>query len=136
MKSPPVLITLQQFVERFTNDNYHSLANITLELDSGEHSVDSTLSIFNITLFTMSSDAAATTIICSQPGVRLQLHSIQEVVISGTGCKEIEISFVNQFRFENSSFQYSPNGSLILNHAANATVTGSSFLKVMQSNYH
>ena len=100
-------LTLQQFVRRFTDDSYQNLSNITLELDSGEHSLDSTLSIFNITAFEVSSDTAATTVICSKPGVGLQLHSIEDVVISGTtfvGCKEIEISFVDQFRFENPVF--------------------------------
>ena len=116
-EEPPCL-TLQQFVERFTNDSYQNLTNITLELDSGEHNLNSTLSVFNVTLFTMRSDTAAT-IIFSQPSVRLQLCFIEDVIISGItfiGCKEIEIAFVDQFRFENSSFESSPNGSLILNH--------------------
>ena len=133
-EEPPCL-TLQQFVERFTNDSYQNLANITLELDSGEHILNSTLSIFNITSFALKSDTVAT-IICSQPGVRLLLHSVEDIIISGVtfvGCKEIEIVFVDQFRFENSSFQSSPNGSLILNHTLNATVIGSSFLELTQS---
>ena len=127
-------LTLQQFVKRFTNDSYQNLTNITLELDSGEHGLDSTLSIFSIILFTMISDTAAT-IICSQPSARLQLHFIEDVIMNGitfVGCKEIEISFVDQFRFENSSFQSSPNGSLVPNHITNITVTGSSFIEISQ----
>ena len=131
-------LTLQQFMERLTNNSYQNLTNITLELDSGKHSLDSILSIFNITAFTMSSGTAAAIVICSQPGsVRLQVTSIEDVLISGitfVGCKEIDISFVNQFRFETSSFQSSPkfNGSLILNHTMNATITGSSFTELSQ----
>ena len=119
---------------RLTNSSYQNLTNITLELDSGEHGLDSTLSIFSTTLFTMRSDMVAT-IICSQPSARLQLHFIEDVIISEitfVGCKEIEISFVDQFRFENSSFQSSPNGSLVLNHITNTIVTGSSFTEVSQ----
>ena len=130
-------LTLQQFVERFSNDSYQNLASITLELDSGEHSLNSTLTFFNITSFVLKSGTAtAATIICSQPGVRLQLHSIEDVVISETtfvGCEEIEIVLVDQFRFENSSFRSSPNGSLVLNHTSNATIIESNFLELTQS---
>ena len=121
-------------MERFTNNSYQNLTNITLELDSGEHSLDSNLSVFNIPSFALKSGIAAT-VICSHPGVTLLLHSIEDVLISETtfvGCEKIVISFVDQFRFENSSFQSSPNGSLVLNYAMNATVTGSSFTKVSQ----
>ena len=119
-------LTLKQFVERFTKNNYENLTNITLELDSGEHSLDSNLSVFNILSFALKSGTAAT-VICSKPGVRLQVTSIEDILISGltfVGCEEIEISFVDHFRFENSSFQSSPNGSMILNHTLNATITG------------
>ena len=132
-EEPPCL-TLQQFVTRFSNNSYQNMTNITLELDSGEHSFNSTLSVFNVTSFTMKSDAAAT-IICSHPGVRLQLHYIEDIIINGTtfvGCEEIEISFVNQFRFENSSYQSSTNGSLTLNYTMNATIIGSSFHEMTQ----
>ena len=132
-EEPPCL-TLQQFVTRLKNGSYQNLTNTTLELDWGEHSLNSTLSIFNIPFFMMSSGKSAR-IICSQPGVRLQVHYIEDVVISGIsfiGCEEIEVSFVDRFRFENSSFQSSPNGSLTLNHTMNATITGSSFLEMTQ----
>ena len=130
----PSCLTLQQFVTRFINNSYQNLTNITLELDSGEHSFNSTLSIFNVTSFTMKSDAAAT-VICSQPSVRLQLHYIEDIIINRTtfvGCEEIKVSFVDQFRFENSSYQSSPNGSLTLNYTMNATIIGSSFLEMPQ----
>ena len=133
----PTCLTLQQFVTRFINNSYQNITTITLELGSGEHSLNSTLSVLNVTSFTMRSDAA--TITCSHPGVRLQLHYIEDVVIrriTFVGHVEIKISFVEQFRFENSSFQSSPNGSLILNHTMNATIIGSSFLEVTQSDCH
>ena len=125
-------LTLQQFVERFNNNSYKNLTNITLDLDSGEHSLNSTLSILNITLLATRSNTTAT-IFCSQSGIRLQLYSIENIIFSGvtfTGCEEIEVSFANQFRFENSSFQSSPNGSLILNHTMNATVIGGNFTEI------
>ena len=129
----PTCLTLQQFVAGFNNNTYQD-SNITLELDSGEHILNSTLSVFNVTSFTMRSDAAAT-IICSQPSVRLQLHYIEDVIIRRTtfvGCDEIEISFVDQFRFKNSSYQSSPNGSLTLNYIMNATIIRSSFHEMTQ----
>ena len=39
---------------------------------------------------------------------------------------------MDQFRFENSSYQSSPNGSLTLNYTMNATIIGSSFHEMTQ----
>ena len=97
-----------------------------LKLASGEHSLDSLLNLSNITTFTMISEGAI--IMCSTQNASIQLCSIENIAVSGItfiGCGEINVSYVEQFTFENSSIRMS---YLILYQISNATVTNSTFL--------
>ena len=119
-------LTLKQFISVFNNS--HSYDSIILELDSGDHTLDSLLTISNITSLTINSTTA--TVICSRKDARLKLNSIQDITIRGItflSCGEIEVVHVNWFIFENSSLQMSQNGSFVLEHVLDGTITGSMF---------
>ena len=123
-------LTLKQFISVFNNHSYDSII-ITLELDSGDHTLDSLLTISNITSLTINSTTA--TVICSEKDARLKLYSIQDITIRGItflSCGKIEVLHVNWFTFESSSLQMSQNGSLVLEHVLSATITGSMFLQM------
>ena len=66
-------LTLKRFISVFNNHSYDSII-ITLELDSGDHTLDSLLTISNITSLTINSTTA--TVICSEKDARLKLYSI------------------------------------------------------------
>lgn len=118
-------LTLKQFISVF---NSHSYDSIILELDLGDHTLDSLLTISNITSLTINSTTA--TVIYSRKDARLKLNSIQDITIRGItflSCGEIEVVHINWFTFENSSLQNSQNGSLVLEHVLDATIKGSMF---------
>ena len=119
--------TLQEFVTNL--DNFSDIDNFSLELELGEHCLDSLLSVHTISSFAMISEAA--TINCTSPHAGFELSSLEKVTIEGIGfmgCRDIEMFYVSQLRFENSRLLIPDQGSLVLNSVHNITIIGSSFL--------
>ena len=57
--------------------------------------------------------------------IGLELFSLEKVTINGIsfmGCRDIEMFYVSQLRFENSSLLIPDQGSLVLNSAHNVTM--------------
>lgn len=127
---PGWCLTLEQFVTRFNNMSY-DVANITLKLEPGEHSLDAILSTSDIKLFSFVMTSKMATINCSQQDAGMDLDSVSIVYIEGVNfvdCGDLIISSADNFRFENSTIQTSLQGSLILDYISNATIVGSTFL--------
>ena len=124
-------LTLPQFIARFIS-NEISPTNVTLELEPGEHILDSNLTMTTVISFAMISEAA--TINCTSPDFRyFYLYSVEDALISGItfmDCGQIGVFNTDRFRFENSSFQvitYDQPYSLVLMSVVDSAITGSTF---------
>ena len=119
--------SLQEFVTNL--DNFSDIDNFSLELEPGEHCLDSLLSVHTTSSFAMISEAA--TINCTSLHAGFELSSLEKVAINGIsfmGCRDIEMFYISQLRFENSSLLIPDQGSLVLNSVHNVTIIGISFL--------
>ena len=126
-------LTVQQYA---TNHSlYSSLNMVVLELQPGNHSLDSELTMSNIESFVMTGDdTAATTINCGdQFYAGLHFESVREVQISGitfVGCRQNRFNGSSNFVMMNSSFltMTSTGTQLSLSHSTNVTIIMTSFL--------
>ena len=126
-------LTIQQYA---TNHSlYSSLNMVVLELQPGNHSLDSELTMSNIESFVMRGDgAAATTIHCGDRFYAgLHFESVREVQISGitfVGCRQNRFNGSSNFVMMNSSFLTltSTGTQLSLSHSTNVTIVMTSFL--------
>ena len=124
-------LTLSQFVARFISNQLNP-AKLTLELEPGEHILNSNLTMTTVVSFAIISEAA--TINCTSPDFRyLYLYSLMDVLISGVtfmDCGEIGVFNAHRFRFENSSLQVIEHdypSSLVLVSIVDVVVIGSTF---------
>ena len=118
-------LTLEQYANFDYNDTLDLRLN-QLNFTSGEHHLDSLLSVSNSAKFMMISEGA--TITCSSENATILLKSFKTVIVSGlefVGCGRIDISYIDQFILVDSSIQAS---QLALYHIANATIFNSTFL--------
>ena len=126
-------LTIQQYATNYSL--YSSLNMVVLELQPGNHSLDSELTMSNIESFVMRGDgAAATTIHCGDRFYAgLHFESVREVQISGitfVGCRQNRFNGSSNFVMMNSSFLTltSTGTQLSLSHSTNVTIVMTSFL--------
>ena len=120
-------LTLQQYATNFSNSSQDS--NVTLELDSGNHNLNSTIFAVNPQgSFSMTGNNATVHCHHSTDATWLRFDELQNVQISGItfiGCGEIRIDTVERFILENSHFLKS--GPLYVLETSNASIVTSSF---------
>ena len=121
------------------NSTYYLERNGTLFLQPGNHSLDSKLSVQNISMFMMYSDnSSLTRIMCTQAG-GLQLSEVTTIEISGlvfVGCAKISVVDTENCTFCDLVFveMWSGNISVLeFNRATVTTVSNTSFMGVAMS---
>ena len=126
-------LTLQQFVTKFISNELSS-TNLTLEMEPGEHILDSNLTMTTVVSFAMMSETA--TVNCTSPNYRyFELYNLENVFISGItfiDCGWLRVFNTGHFRFENSSFREYDHGgrySLELDSVTEIAIIGSTFVQ-------
>ena len=103
-------LSLQQFISNSTL----SSANATLELESGNHVLDTNIEISGGTYFTMAATVNASIICRSSNSIRVQ--RVERVKINGTtfiGCETVEVSYATSAVIIRNHF-YNSNGAYAL----------------------
>ena len=114
--------------------------NTTLLILSGNHSLDSTILVADITFFSMLSHLSSSPNIRCHQYASIKLHNISNVMIRGLifyGCGENMITSVDRLTVQNSSFVGTENSGTALNVIkSNAVFVNCSFLSNRVGTYH